>query len=72
MAATLAELEARVDILASRIAKLATTEQVTNLQSLVSGWKNDHYDAITELQTEVRALKVRVNDLESRVQTLEP
>lgn len=71
MALTIDQLNEKVDLLAQRIAMLATVEQITNLQDLVSGWKNDHYDHIVALQSKDGAMEVRLNDLEARVQALE-
>lgn len=71
MAATLSELEDRVNRLNQRVALLATTEQVNDLQVLVAGWKQTSDDNETLLQSKVDAIEARLNDIESRVLILE-
>lgn len=71
MSMTNDELEAKIGVLAQRLALLPTRGQITALSALLTEFKTTKDQEITSLQQQVTSLQGEVKDLTDRVLALE-
>lgn len=69
--ATVEENATKIDLLSQRMLSLATSNQVSTLESMITSWQNQVSASLVDIQNRLDSLESNVSDLLRRVNDLE-